>query len=359
MSDEDSNEELNDESTENNPTFNIGDYRSFIYMSFSHILTLIVVLSVGIHVLYTLKNNYEDFVNDAFPTNENESPFCKTSDQCDRSIFYRDTVINGKPYEPKFMFNCKKHKDDNNNTTYNCDKDMEYVKWYLYWINNSFIKMNIFNNKIYKYIYNFIHNNVDPQKFGMIDSFIVFFGGFIGITFITFFMIFITKFWSIHYGELYAYQNEAWVLKLPVFGSLYLIFRNMIPRFNIVNILLSIFCLMFSWVWWIIKICIFMLAICLPIVKVLRTHLIPAFFIYWIIKIRILLWFIRFLTGKIEFSTRYDDMISYLSYFKRGIMFWVSIIILYFAYTYLTTGIAIGMTICGVYLLYVNRHTNK
>jgi hypothetical protein len=63
--------------------------------------------------------------------------------------------------------------------------------------------------------------------------------------------------------------------------------------------------------------------------------------------------------SEISLDPKYGKMVSYFSEFIKGIFIIVSIIILTFAYTYLTKGIAIGMTICCFYLIYMYRHSNK
>ena len=211
---------------------------------------------------------------------------------------------------------------------------------------------NIYNNKFYKLAYEFIHQY-------RIDSAIVFFGGYIGILLLTAFMVSYTMF-SFIVGTFTAYNNKSWVLAIAPIASVIFIVLHL-GQGNPVSAFFSFIpgCII-SWIWAFFVFLLFIFALFLPLIKLFRTHGIHVIAMLLLIIRNIFTflfgWIIGYDTTSYE-PTRYDKIINELEKYSKGIMICISFIVLMYAYQYLTKGIAIGMTICCFYLLYIHQHS--
>ncbi len=352
-----------EDTTDEETTFQIGDYKTFTMTVFKYLMMLFVVLTVGFHILYSCRHEFDDFMNEYFPTDNTKSPFCHTKDMdCKRSFFYPDTTvevkkyINGsptmvnEPYHPEFNIDItKKTNITTGETTIEGKYDEEIWYWIKYWFYNTFIKMNIINNEIYKFIYEFIHNNVTTDTASIFNSLVVFLGFKIMFLFFIFVMPYVTILTFIYAG-CNAYNDKySWILMFPIFGFLYLAITHLFKR-NSFQCLMSLMggiplgfmlhmisglCILFS--------------MGLPVIKFIRIYV--TNFIMMIYNL------IRYV--KYPVDDKYSKMISYFSEFSMGIFIIIAIIVLKAAYTNLVYPIFIGMTLCSIYLLFTSYFSKK
>lgn len=354
-------------------TFNIGDYKSFIYKTLKYLFGMFVLLTIGFHVLYSCRHKFDDFINDYFPTDEKSYPFCHTINKdCNGSGYYSTNItvkkyVDGnvkwktEPYNPQFNIDCVKKTTDNGKTILQGTYDEEYIHWILYWWNNTFMKMNIYTNEKFKYIYELIHNLIDVNKPGIIDTCVVFFSWILmKIMFIIIMPIVIIFMFFL--GGCYAYDNHSWILTFPGLGGWFFIIKHFING-NMYQLGLSAFGSIIGWIFQPLIIFIGLCTLLLPIYKFIRIYVWNALTMIFYICLLIDEKASNAINGttKSDISSdhKYGKMVSYFSEFMTGIFIIVSIIVLTFAYTYLTKGIAIGMTICCFYLIYIYSHSNK
>lgn len=339
-------DESTDDTTNEKPTFTIGDFNSFFIQTLKFIFHVIIMICIGNHILYVFRNDYEKFVNENFPTDKTKSPFCSTPDVCEKSFFYMNTKVKEQPYEPKFMIDCI--KDQEGKYDKNC-YDEEYIKWITYWTNNTFMMTNIYNNYVYKLMYDAIHRHRN-------DSMIVFFGWFI-LLFITLLMVIITH-GTFIMGIFTAYNNYSWVLAIGPIGSIIFGFMHLFKK-NLGNSIMSFCSIIPACIWSFFIFIFYIIAIILPHIKIFRMHIFHGIATAFMLLYKLLIWLFGWIIGFESSESIYDPIISQLSEFSKGIMIIISFIVLYFSYQYLTKGITIGMAICCFYLFYIHRHSKK
>jgi hypothetical protein len=364
-----------EDTTEENTTFQIGDYKTFLLKIIKYLLILLVALSIGFHILYSCRHGFDDFINEYFPTDETKSPFCRIKDiNCKRSIFYQDTnievkkYINGtstmvkEPYEPDFNIDIiKKTNMTTGEIKIEGKYDDAYDKWLLYWWNNTYIKMNIYNNKIFKFIFELMHNSIDINKPGWIDSCIVFLGSFFVIFIFKLVMPFVTIFNFLR-GGCMAYKKYAWILTFPVLGGLFFAFLHAFSG-NAFQAVLSLFGAGCGTMLQPTILFIALTTMVLPIIKFIRLYGWNLIMMVYSI-VELLMSKLNNVTldnpiDKPEIDDKYNKMISYFSEFSTGIFMIVSFIVLTFAYKYLVYPIFIGMTLCSIYLLFTSYFSKK
>jgi hypothetical protein len=355
-------------------TFQMGDYKSFFsYVGYS-LLHLFIALTIGIHVIYSCRNNFDNFIKEYFPTNEQDSPFCYTTNSdCNRSWWYRDTnietvkYVNGEPktvkelYNPEFNIDItKKINNSSGETTIKGTFDEEYPKWILFWWNNTFMKMNIYNNKIYKYVFEGLRSYIDLNKTGFIDTLIVLFGW----LFVIMFFVMMTHVSIITYimGGFNAYKNKSWILAAPWVGAAYLWVMHM-GKGNSFQAMMSFGGIFLGFIYQFLIMLSGIVVMLLPIIKWIRIYiwnaLVMFFYLIKLIGTKIYNSFSKTPINNPIDNPKYAKMMSYFSEFSTSIFIIISIFILSAAYTYLTKGITIGMAICCIYLIYVYRHSEN
>lgn len=368
---------MSDQETDNteetqDATFNIGDFKSFISNTLKYLLYLLVILIIGFNVLYTCRHGFDEFINDYFPTDEYSEPFCHTNNNCKRSWLYPDTTITvqkyvdgnikqkTEPYRPDFNIDCIK-TTTNDKTILKGTYDDDYIHWILFWWPNTFMKTNIYMNRIYKNMYELIHKSIDVNKPGIMDNLIVFLSWIAIILlyklimpFIAFFMFFI--------GGGNAYDKYPLVLTFPVIGGLIFAILHLFKG-NLFQVGLSLCGSLLGCIYQPVIILGAVVAFLLPYIKLCRIYVWDTLMMIFYIILSIGDKIFNSISGNtksdIYLDPKYGKMVSYFKEFITGIFIIISIIVLSNAYTYLTKGIAIGMTICCFYLIYVYRHSSK
>ncbi len=356
--------------TDEEPTFQVGDYRSFIKGVVLSIIHLLIALSIGIHVVYSLRHKYDEFMSEYFPTDKEKAPFCYTTQSdCKRSSFYRDTnvevdkIINNgeiktvkELYQPDFNIDNIVKEDSNGKKDIKGIRDFSYINWLLFWCNNSVMNSNIYTNVLFKYIYDTIHDIIN--KGGFTESIFVFFG-FIIIAFIFAFMMFYSM-GAMFISQFNAYEKYSWVLKYPVAAAFWFGFNHML-RGNTYQACISFGGILPGIFWkFFVVLGLLITAKVLPAIKFIRIYvknmiMMCIYILNWIVSTSY-----NYLSGNtldqllIHMDSKYSEMLSMYNDYSIGILICISLIVLYYAQTYLTKGISIGMTICSIYLIFMS-----
>lgn len=360
-------------------TFQIGDYKNFLSNTCKILFSLFILLTIGFHVLYYSRHNIDEFMNEYFPTDENKSPFCHAKDhECDRSIWYRDTtvevnkVINGthkmvtEPYNPEFNIDIVKQTTiPSNKISIKGTYDNEYWYWLFYWWNNTFMKMNIYNNQIFKSIFKFIHDSVSENKQGFISkmmTILIVYGGWIFVIATFKILMPLITIGTFIYAGCTAYDKHSWILMFPSIGAIYLMLSH-ISKGNSFQALISFCGIGFGCILHFLIGCGIVGAMFLPIIKLVRIYGLNL--VMMLFHISELIWSkLNNLTldtplDNPTMDDKYIKMISYFSEFSTGIFFIISVSVLVLAFKYLSRGISIGMTLCSIYLIFSSYFSKK
>jgi hypothetical protein len=376
MSDQENTDTTEEDTTETqDTTFNVGDYKMFFTQVGNTLLHLFVALMIGNHILYIIRDTYDQFMKDYYPTDENKSPFCHTKDtSCEQSMWYRDTNVvvtkykNGiptqvkEPYNPEFNLDIKKETNMTTNEvkiigTY----DYEYKHWFWFWWNNTFMKMNIYVNMIFKFMFEFISNIIDKDKLDFLSAVVIFISSWF---FIPTMMVVLTPITicTFLWAGCHAYKHYSWVLMFPLvgaffFGGMHLMKGNLAQTMISFSGILPSLCLH-------VLIAIGMaVAIFLQHLKFFKIYIwnlivMSLYVIFYLLPLKIINFFIGIIGSepfKDSFGSsypKYAKMLSYSNEFSKIILLIFTITTLSYSYTYLTRGISIGMTICSIFLLF-------
>lgn len=362
--------------TDEEPTFKVGDYNMFFITVSSSIVSLFLALTIGIHVVYTLKHQYTDFMDEYFPTDKERPPFCYTTQSdCVRSRWYRDTNIevdkikdNGENfkvknlYQPDFNIDNIVTEKSNGEKDIKGTRDFKYYHWLLYWCNNSVINANINTNELFKSIYDGIHDGMNKAEF--LESIFVYLGWFI-MPFIFLFMMAYSV-WSMWISQFNAYEKYSWLLKYPVAGLCWFGLKHLLASNTYQALMCFVGFIIGAGIIWkiIVVLGLYISAKIIPLIKFIRIYIVnlvlmKLYVIYLIIYKIVNFVYSIFKDNPLNdlVSTsypKYPEMLSMYTDYSKSILIIVSLIILSAANTYLTKGISIGMTICSIYLIFMS-----
>jgi hypothetical protein len=345
------------DTNEDDIQFNVGDYNSFFSHLFVVIIYILVSVTIGSHILYYLREQYEEFINKYFPTEDTQSPYCmattESKSNCKPFLLYSFQSIkkDETAYEPKFKFDYKLNEkwglDEPVKTMFKKEQS-SIIKWLWGWIHNKMIYTIIRQNKIIKSIIeNVFKNNIGKTHdvYTFMD-WVIMFGSLVMITFFIKFMLLATLIISICVG-INVYNNEqthSYILMFPVIGSIICWFKYLLNG-NLLQCIISFFTGFVAGFWWFIK---------------LGFTFIPFLIIFY--KFVLFFFIPLVLSIKNAFpgyrSDKYKKIFKYINDFSKSIMIIIVLAMIYYAFKYLNRQIAVGMLLCMFFIFYINRHKN-
>lgn len=324
---------MSDESEEQEETtFNAGDVGGFLTNTIMFIIKFLIFLLIGCNVLYYIRDEsrYETFMNSYYPIDINKEPFCYGENYKQCKGFNFPYYANN--YKPQYNF-CDSRTDDNCNYVPEWN---EYFDWFFYWIVNTNALTSVTCNGWYRYIY-------DQMK--TISDWIILFG-----SVLLFPVHIILCFGYVFPYIMHGYQvfDNAWMLLIPPLGAIYAICVHTLSR-NWLQTILAVIALIFWWVF----------------TGVSFTYG-GAIWFYRLIKYKVLL-FLLPIYNLIKFTYQYfiktnteniHELLKYYSIYSVMITIIIILKIIGNAFTYLNQGIAYGMVIAFIFLLFV-QYRNK